>query len=156
MSRPENPVAAARADLRCANRPGLRPHRRRSQPAGGGTGGHIYPGIAVAEELRRLDPKIEFLFVGSDRGLEGKVVPSAGFDLATIPARGVVRTRWWRFPGAMWGNLVALLKAMSLMREFRPDVVLGTGGYVSMPVGVADVTRIGPDIRITADLRSAI
>jgi UDP-N-acetylglucosamine--N-acetylmuramyl-(pentapeptide) pyrophosphoryl-undecaprenol N-acetylglucosamine transferase len=105
--------------------------------AGGGTGGHIYPGIAVAEELRRLDPKAKFLFVGSDRGLEGKVVPAAGFDLATIPARGVVRTKWWRLPMAAWGNLIACFKALNLVRDFQPDVVLGTGGYVSMPVGLA-------------------
>ena len=105
--------------------------------AGGGTGGHIYPGIAVAEEVRRIDPKTEFLFVGSDRGLESKVVPSAGFDLATLPARGVMRTRWWRLPLTVWGNFTAVIKAYSLMKKFKPDVVFGTGGYVSLPVGVA-------------------
>jgi UDP-N-acetylglucosamine--N-acetylmuramyl-(pentapeptide) pyrophosphoryl-undecaprenol N-acetylglucosamine transferase len=105
--------------------------------AGGGTGGHIYPGIAVAEELRRLDSQVEFLFVGSDRGLEKKVVPAAGFSLATIPARGVVRTSWWRFPAAAWGNMIAFFKALTLVKEFHPHVVLGTGGYVSLPVGVA-------------------
>ena len=105
--------------------------------AGGGTGGHIYPGIAVAEELRRLRPDAEFLFVGSDRGLEGRVVPEAGFALATLPARGVVRTRWWRLPAAAFWNLVAVVRAFGIVRRFRPDVVLGTGGYVSMPVGVA-------------------
>lgn len=105
--------------------------------AGGGTGGHIYPGIAVAEELRRLRPETEFLFVGSDRGLESRVVPEAGFALETLPARGVVRTRWWRWPATAFANLAALFGALFIARRFRPDVVLGTGGYVSMPVGVA-------------------
>jgi UDP-N-acetylglucosamine--N-acetylmuramyl-(pentapeptide) pyrophosphoryl-undecaprenol N-acetylglucosamine transferase len=105
--------------------------------AGGGTGGHIYPGIAVAEELRRLRPEAQFLFVGSDRGLEGRVVPEAGFALETLPARGVVRTRWWRLPAALFGNFVAFLRALGIVRHFRPDVVLCTGGYVSMPVGLA-------------------
>jgi UDP-N-acetylglucosamine--N-acetylmuramyl-(pentapeptide) pyrophosphoryl-undecaprenol N-acetylglucosamine transferase len=105
--------------------------------AGGGTGGHIYPGIAVAEELRRLRPDAQFLFVGSDRGLEGRVVPEAGFALETLPARGVVRTRWWKLPASVWGNFVAFVRALGLVKKFQPDVVLCTGGYVSMPVGLA-------------------
>lgn len=105
--------------------------------AGGGTGGHIYPGIAVAEELRRLRPDAQFLFVGSDRGLEGRVVPEAGFALETLPARGVVRTRWWKLPASAWGNFVAFVRALAIIKRFRPDVTFCTGGYVSMPVGLA-------------------
>ena len=105
--------------------------------AGGGTGGHIYPGIAVAEEVRRLAPQTEFLFVGSDRGLEGRVVPESGFDLSTIPARGVVRTRWWRLPFALFANLSAFFQALEIVRRFQPHVILATGGYVAFPVGIA-------------------
>jgi UDP-N-acetylglucosamine--N-acetylmuramyl-(pentapeptide) pyrophosphoryl-undecaprenol N-acetylglucosamine transferase len=105
--------------------------------AGGGTGGHIYPGIAVAEELKRLSPDTQVLFVGGDRGLEGRVVPEAGFELATIAARGLPRRAWWRVPGALLANGGALLKAMNIVRSYGPDVVLGTGGYVSAPVVVA-------------------
>jgi UDP-N-acetylglucosamine--N-acetylmuramyl-(pentapeptide) pyrophosphoryl-undecaprenol N-acetylglucosamine transferase len=105
--------------------------------AGGGTGGHIYPGIAVAEELKRLAPDTQVLFVGGDRGLEGRVVPEAGFELATIAARGLPRRAWWRVPGAFLANGGALLKAMNIVRAYGPDVVLGTGGYVSAPVVVA-------------------
>jgi UDP-N-acetylglucosamine--N-acetylmuramyl-(pentapeptide) pyrophosphoryl-undecaprenol N-acetylglucosamine transferase len=105
--------------------------------AGGGTGGHIYPGIAVAEEVRRLRPDTEFLFVGSERGLESRVVPEAGFQLETLPARGVVRTSVWRLPGAAIQNGIALLRARGLIARFHPDVVLCTGGYVSWPVGMA-------------------
>jgi UDP-N-acetylglucosamine--N-acetylmuramyl-(pentapeptide) pyrophosphoryl-undecaprenol N-acetylglucosamine transferase len=105
--------------------------------AGGGTGGHIYPGIAVAEELKRISPETEILFVGGDRGLEGRVVPEAGFDLATIGARGLPRRSPWRVPGALLANAGAFLQAMGIVGRFKPDVVLGTGGYVSAPVVVA-------------------
>jgi UDP-N-acetylglucosamine--N-acetylmuramyl-(pentapeptide) pyrophosphoryl-undecaprenol N-acetylglucosamine transferase len=105
--------------------------------AGGGTGGHIYPGIAVAEELKRLSPETQVLFVGGDRGLEGRVVPEAGFDLATIPARGLPRKALWRVPGVLLANTGALAKAAGIVSSFKPDVVLGTGGYVSAPVVVA-------------------
>jgi len=105
--------------------------------AGGGTGGHIYPGIAVAEELKRLSPETQVLFVGGDRGLEGRVVPEAGFELATIPARGLPRKALWRVPGALLANTGALAKAAGIVSSYKPDVVLGTGGYVSAPVVVA-------------------
>ncbi len=105
--------------------------------AGGGTGGHIYPGIAVAEELTRLDPAIQVRFVGGDRGLEGRVVPEAGFELVTIPARGLPRRAPWKVPGALLANAAAVLSSLGILRAWRPDVVLGTGGYVSAPVVVA-------------------
>lgn len=105
--------------------------------AGGGTGGHIYPGIAVAEELKRLEPETEILFVGGDRGLEGRVVPEAGFTLATIGARGLPRRSPWRVPGALLANFGAFVDALGIVQRFRPEVVLGTGGYVSAPVVVA-------------------
>jgi len=105
--------------------------------AGGGTGGHIYPGIAVAEELKRLDPAIEIRFVGGDRGLEGRVVPEAGFELVTIGARGLPRRAPWKVPGALLANAGAFFSSIGIVNSWRPDVVLGTGGYVSAPVVVA-------------------
>ena len=106
--------------------------------AGGGTGGHIYPGIAVAEELKRIDPTAEFLFVGGDRGLEGRVVPEAGFDLVTIAARGLPRRALWRVPFALLVEPRRVLHgARASCAQSKPDVVLGTGGYVSAPVVVA-------------------
>ncbi len=105
--------------------------------AGGGTGGHIYPGIAVAEELKRLDPAIEIMFVGGDRGLEGRVVPEAGFELFTIGARGLPRRAPWKVPGALLANAGAFLASIGIVNSWQPDVVLGTGGYVSAPVVVA-------------------
>ena len=66
--------------------------------AGGGTGGHVFPGIAVAEELRRSHPEAEVVFVGSRRGLEAAAVPEAGFRMRVILARGFPRRAWWRWP----------------------------------------------------------
>jgi len=102
--------------------------------AAGGTGGHIYPGIAVATEILRREPESEVRFVGTARGLENKLVPQAGFELSIIDSAGlknvgaVARAR---------GLLVlpkSLLAARALIRSFRPDVVIGAGGYVSGPV----------------------
>jgi len=102
--------------------------------AAGGTGGHIYPGIAVAREILRRDPESQVRFVGTARGLENKLVPQAGFELSLIDSAGlknvgaIARAR---------GLLVlpkSFLGARSLIRAFRPDVVVGAGGYVSGPV----------------------
>jgi UDP-N-acetylglucosamine--N-acetylmuramyl-(pentapeptide) pyrophosphoryl-undecaprenol N-acetylglucosamine transferase len=105
--------------------------------AGGGTGGHVFPGIAVAEELQRLRPGSEVLFVGSRRGLEAVAVPEAGFRIRYMMARGFPRRVWWRWPGAVLANAVGFLQALWIVMTERPDVVLGTGGYVSAPIAVA-------------------
>ena len=105
--------------------------------AGGGTGGHVYPGIAVAEELRRRNPDAEILFVGGTRGIENVAVPEAGFRLRTIVTRGFPRKAWWRWPVAVLANVVGFLQAVLVVVSERPDVVLGTGGYVSGPVALA-------------------
>ena len=105
--------------------------------AGGGTGGHVFPGIAVAEELQRLHPGAEVVFVGSRRGLESVAVPEAGFRIRYMLARGFPRRVWWRWPGAAFANLVGFLQALTILAAERPDVVLGTGGYVSAPVAIA-------------------
>ena len=102
--------------------------------AAGGTGGHIYPGIAVAKEVMRRWPDSEVRFVGTARGLETRLVPKAGFELSLIESAGLKNV------GAMArlrGLLVlpkSFLAARRLIREFRPDVVVGAGGYVSGPV----------------------
>jgi UDP-N-acetylglucosamine--N-acetylmuramyl-(pentapeptide) pyrophosphoryl-undecaprenol N-acetylglucosamine transferase len=105
--------------------------------AGGGTGGHVYPGIAVAEELKRLRAVDEVVFVGGKRGLEATVVPQAGFRIRYIVTRGFPRRAWWRWPQAVLANLVGFPQALMVMLAERPDVVLGTGGYVSGPVALA-------------------
>lgn len=103
---------------------------------GGGTGGHIYPALALARHLRERQPAAELLFVGSPGGLEGKIVPAAGFELRTIPARGLRRSLGGLASfGVELGR--GLLQARRILAEFRPDLVFGTGGYVSAPVVLA-------------------
>jgi UDP-N-acetylglucosamine--N-acetylmuramyl-(pentapeptide) pyrophosphoryl-undecaprenol N-acetylglucosamine transferase len=105
--------------------------------AGGGTGGHVFPGIAVAEELRRTQPGATVLFVGSRRGLEAQAVPGAGFPIRFVMARGFPRRAWWRWPAAVLSNLTGFVQSLWVVATERPDVVLGTGGYVSGPFALA-------------------
>ena len=102
--------------------------------AAGGTGGHIYPGIAVAKEIARRDDTSEIRFVGTRRGLETRLVPEAGFELSLIESAGLKNVG---LAGKVRGLLLlprSFLAARKLIREFHPDVVVGAGGYVSGPV----------------------
>lgn len=105
--------------------------------AGGGTGGHVYPGIAIAEELRRMHPDAAVLFVGGRRGVEATAVPENGFPIRFVTVRGLPRRAWWRWPGAIIANAIGFLQALWVVAAERPDVVVGTGGYVSGPVALA-------------------
>ncbi len=104
---------------------------------GGGTGGHIYPALTVAEEIRRLDPTTEFLYVGTAHGLEADLVPRAGFPLATVQAGGLVRTGALGLVTGALRMAAGVMQAIGVVRRFRPDAVLATGGYVSGPVLLA-------------------
>jgi UDP-N-acetylglucosamine--N-acetylmuramyl-(pentapeptide) pyrophosphoryl-undecaprenol N-acetylglucosamine transferase len=101
--------------------------------AGGGTGGHLYPGIALAEEITSR-PGGEVLFVGTQRGLEAKVVPAAGYPLEVLEVSGIKRTG---FRGLVKG-LMKLPKAMmasrAILQRYRPEMVVGVGGYASGPM----------------------
>jgi UDP-N-acetylglucosamine--N-acetylmuramyl-(pentapeptide) pyrophosphoryl-undecaprenol N-acetylglucosamine transferase len=102
--------------------------------AAGGTGGHIYPGIAVAQEIMRRDANSKVRFVGTARGLETRLVPQAGFELTLIESAGLKNVSL----GARLRGLGILPKSFistrKLLRQFQPDVVVGAGGYVSGPV----------------------
>jgi len=105
--------------------------------AGGGTGGHVYPGIAVAEEIQRMRPAFHVVFVGTRRGLEAQAVPEAGFRIRFVLTRGFPRRAWWRWPWALLANLLGFFQALWVVMSERPNVVLGTGGYVSGPIALA-------------------
>ena len=102
--------------------------------AAGGTGGHIYPGIAVAQEIKRRDANATVRFVGTERGLETRLVRQAGFELSLIDISGLKNVSL----AARLSGLAMLprsfFSAAVLIRSFRPDVVVGAGGYVSGPV----------------------
>ncbi len=104
--------------------------------AGGGTGGHLFPGIAIAERLRSTWQDIDVLFVGTRRGLESRLLPKLGFALKTIAARGIPR-RSWRVVPALLANAWSVCQSVLLCRRFNPAIVIGTGAYVSAPVLVA-------------------
>ncbi|HEX7077833.1 MAG TPA: undecaprenyldiphospho-muramoylpentapeptide beta-N-acetylglucosaminyltransferase [Candidatus Eisenbacteria bacterium] len=104
--------------------------------AAGGTGGHVYPGIAIAEEWRRRHPDSEVVFVGTSRGLEATAIPQAGFALRTIAARGFPRRLGWGLVSAAAAAVRSVAQASSILRDIRPSVVVVTGGYVSGPVGL--------------------
>lgn len=102
--------------------------------AAGGTGGHIYPGIAVANEIMNRDAESEVLFVGTARGLEKKIVPDCGYQLSLINSAGLKNVG---LMGKIKGLSVlpkSFLEARKIIRQFRPHVVVGAGGYVSGPV----------------------
>ncbi len=101
---------------------------------GGGTGGHVNPGLAIASVIRRNEPDSEIIFVGTDRGIENKLVPAAGYKLYHINVRGIKRSMSPSNLKAFYLALSSPVKAKKLIREFRPDIVIGTGGYVSWPV----------------------
>ena len=102
--------------------------------AAGGTGGHIYPGIAVAKEILKRDAASKILFVGTARGLENKIVPENGFKLSLINSAGLKNVG---LIGKLKGLLIlpqSFLDARAIIKSFKPDVVVGAGGYVSGPV----------------------
>jgi UDP-N-acetylglucosamine--N-acetylmuramyl-(pentapeptide) pyrophosphoryl-undecaprenol N-acetylglucosamine transferase len=99
--------------------------------AAGGTGGHIYPGIAVAKEILRRDEESEILFVGSERGLETKIVPENGFELSLINSAALKSVG---LVGQIKGMAIlpkSFLEARKIIKNFKPDVVVGAGGYVT-------------------------
>ena len=104
----------------------------------GGTGGHINPAIAVAKILKERKPNSEILFVGADDGMETELVPREGFAIETVHISNYLRSLT---PSALWHNAKAvfiirraLRRADRIIKEFKPDVILGTGGYASYPI----------------------
>jgi UDP-N-acetylglucosamine--N-acetylmuramyl-(pentapeptide) pyrophosphoryl-undecaprenol N-acetylglucosamine transferase len=102
--------------------------------AAGGTGGHIYPGIAVAREILRRDASSEILFVGTARGLETRIVPENGFQLSLINSAGLKNVGIAKKIKGLALLPKSFLEARRILHEFKPDVVVGAGGYVSGPV----------------------
>lgn len=105
--------------------------------AGGGTGGHVFPGIAVAEELKRQRRACEVVFAGTRGGLEAQAVPEAGFRIRYLLSAGFNRRRWWLWPWAAVVNALGVVQALWIVLSENPQVVLGTGGYVSAPLSFA-------------------
>ncbi len=98
--------------------------------SGGGTGGHIYPAVSIAKEIKKQYKDAELLFIGTEKGLESSIVPKEGFKLLTIKVRGFERKFSLGNVTAVTQSFVSLFKVSKLIRDFKPDIVIGTGGYV--------------------------
>ncbi len=102
--------------------------------SGGGTGGHIFPAISIANALKERFPQAEILFVGALGRMEMERVPAAGYKIKGLPVSGFDRKNMFRNIGVLWNLLRSLLLARRIIREFCPDVAIGVGGYASAPV----------------------
>jgi UDP-N-acetylglucosamine--N-acetylmuramyl-(pentapeptide) pyrophosphoryl-undecaprenol N-acetylglucosamine transferase len=105
--------------------------------AGGGTGGHLFPGIAIAEEFLARDPNNEVLFVGTEKGIEARVLPRSGYRLECIATSGMRGKRVLSKIKGVWLLLLGYVQSRRIIRSFKPDLVLGVGGYASGPLVLA-------------------
>ena len=105
--------------------------------AGGGTGGHIYPAIGIAQALQRLDGTVDIVFIGGSDKLESTLVPQHGFRFLPISVAGLPRRLTLQWLPAIWKAFHGVIQSLRYMKELKPDVVIGTGGYVSGPVLLA-------------------
>ena len=100
--------------------------------SGGGTGGHIFPAVSIANALREIKPDTKILFVGAEGRMEMQRVPAAGYEIIGLPVRGLLRPLWK--PGNI-SVLIDFLKSKRMVkktiRDFKPDVAVGVGGYAS-------------------------
>jgi UDP-N-acetylglucosamine--N-acetylmuramyl-(pentapeptide) pyrophosphoryl-undecaprenol N-acetylglucosamine transferase len=112
--------------------------------AGGGTGGHIFPALALAAAIRRLDPETRVSFMGTARGLESRLVPAAGVELDLVPAAQIAGRSPLRKAQGAWVLLRGMLRARALLASRGAELVIGVGGYASVPAVAAAVLRRVP------------
>ena len=104
---------------------------------GGGSGGHIYPAIAIADKIKEMEPDSEILYVGNEVGLEKEIVPKAGYDIKLVDSMWLDRSNPFELIRTLFVNHRGVRQALKIMKEFKPDVVVGTGGFVCVPVVIA-------------------
>ena len=102
--------------------------------SGGGTGGHIFPAVSIANALRELDPQADILFVGALGRMEMERVPAAGYKIIGLPVMGFNRRNLLKNSPVAFNLFKSMRRAHSLIKEFAPDIAIGVGGYVSGPV----------------------
>lgn len=114
--------------------------------SGGGTGGHIYPALALLRQIKKEDPTAEFLYVGTERGLESRIVPEAGVAFKAVKVEGFKRSLSWDNVQTILLFIKAIKESKKIIQSFQPDVVIGTGGYVCAPVVYAAAKQHIPTI----------
>lgn len=102
--------------------------------SGGGTGGHVYPAIAIANKIKEENPDAKILFVGTEKGIEAEIVPKYGYDFKTVTVQGFRRKVDFENVKRVFKLFKGLEESRSIVKKFKPDIVIGTGGYVSGPV----------------------
>ncbi len=102
--------------------------------SGGGTGGHIFPAISIANALKRIDKNIEILFVGAKSKMEMEKVPAAGYNIIGLPINGFQRRITFKNITFFFKLLISILKSRKIIKSFKPDAVVGVGGYASGPL----------------------
>jgi UDP-N-acetylglucosamine--N-acetylmuramyl-(pentapeptide) pyrophosphoryl-undecaprenol N-acetylglucosamine transferase len=102
--------------------------------SGGGTGGHIFPAIAIANALKKLDPATKILFVGAKGRMEMERVPAAGYEIVGLDIQGIQRKSILKNLMLPFKLIGSILKSMRIIRDFRPDAAVGVGGYASGPL----------------------
>ena len=105
--------------------------------AAAGTGGHINPALAIANKIKQEEKNSEIIFVGTDRGLENDLVPRAGYELKKIDAYGFNRQISIDNVKKMYKTFKSIGQAKKIIEDFKPDIMIGTGGYICLPVGIA-------------------
>ena len=105
--------------------------------AAAGTGGHINPALAIANKIKQEEPNSEIIFVGTDRGLENDLIPRAGYDLKSIEAYGINRKISLDNVKKMYKTFKSIGQAKKIIQDFKPDIMIGTGGYICLPVALA-------------------
>ncbi len=120
---------------------------------GGGTGGHIYPALAIASEIKQRIPAAELLYVGTIRGLESKIVPPAGIPFKTVDIAGIDRSSMLKAGKNLIKFPFSFFQARDIIKEFQPNIIVGTGGYVSFPVVLAGTFM---DVRTVIHEQNAI
>ena len=108
--------------------------------SGGGTGGHLYPALALVDALGEVRPDAEIYFLGAERGIESRILPEREIRHRLLPVRGLERGRWFRNLGIVAELVSSVRKARRWFREIRPSLVVVTGGYASGPAGLAAAT----------------
>lgn len=120
--------------------------------AGGGTGGHVYPGLSVAAALRALVPEVELLYAGTGTADEARIVRAAGLRYTGVRASGIRARSVWRSAKGAAAVAVGTLQALRLLGRFRPDAIFATGGYGSLPVALAAAARRTPLVVFLPDV----
>ncbi|MBO4944393.1 MAG: UDP-N-acetylglucosamine--N-acetylmuramyl-(pentapeptide) pyrophosphoryl-undecaprenol N-acetylglucosamine transferase, partial [Muribaculaceae bacterium] len=114
--------------------------------SGGGTGGHIFPALSIANAIRRRDPQAEILFVGAEGRMEMERIPAAGYEIIGLPVAGFNRRNLFKNIPVLFKLWKSLRRARRIVKDFAPDIAVGVGGYASGPVLKAAQRRSVPTL----------